>query len=72
MSDNRAPESSEEGNGWFVSSFSNGGAACIEVKFSAPGSILVRDSKDRRHQRPIIDLPSHGWVALLSDITNRL
>jgi hypothetical protein len=56
--------------GWFVSSFTNGNANCVEVKFAAQGAILVRDSKDRRATSPIINLPSHGWASLLKGITN--
>jgi hypothetical protein len=65
MTDNRVQESSEDG--WFVSSFSNGAGSCVEVKIG-PGAILVRDSKDRRRERPIIGLPSHGWAALLGHV----
>ncbi|HEV7646597.1 MAG TPA: DUF397 domain-containing protein [Actinophytocola sp.] len=67
MTTNRVIES--PGDGWFVSSFSNGAGACVEVKFDATGTILVRDSKDRRQGRPIIGLPSRGWAALLGDIS---
>jgi hypothetical protein len=54
--------------GWFVSSFSNGNACCVEVKFTGQGAILVRDSKDHRITSPILSLPSHGWASLLKDI----
>jgi hypothetical protein len=56
--------------GWFVSSFTNGNANCVEVKFAGQGAILVRDSKDRRNASPIISMPSHGWASLLRGITN--
>jgi len=56
-------------DGWFVSSFSHEDAACVQVKFADPGNILVRDSKDRRNDPPIIALPSRGWAFLLRDIT---
>lgn len=69
MNNNRVLDSSEDGDGWFVSSFTNGGGACVEVKFDGPGTILVRDSKDQRQGRPIMGLPSRGWAALLQDIT---
>ena len=69
MNDNCGLESSKGGDGWFVSSFSNGGAACVEVRFDLSGKILVRDSKDRRADRPIMGLPSHGWASLLGNIT---
>ena len=70
MTNNRVLESPEDGDGWFVSSFSNGAGACVQVKFATAGSILVRDSKDRRHDRPIMGLPSHGWAAFLANVTN--
>ena len=69
MNDNCGTESSKDGDGWFVSSFSNGGAGCVEVRFDISGTILVRDSKDRRVDRPIMGMPSHGWVELLGNIT---
>jgi Domain of unknown function (DUF397) len=58
-----------EEDGWFVSSYTNGNASCVQVKFAGPGTILVRDSKDRRAASPIISLPSHGWASLLEGIT---
>jgi len=64
----RVPGSTEDGDGWFVSSFSNGAGSCVEVKFAAPGAILVRDSKDRRHVRPIIGMPAPAWAALLDKV----
>jgi len=69
LNENRGLGSSTDGDGWFVSSYTNGGGACVEVKFAASGVILVRDSKDRRFERPIMSLPSHGWAALLGNIT---
>lgn len=54
--------------GWFVSSFTNGSANCVEVKFAEQGMILVRDSKDRRTAPPIMSMPSRGWVSLLSNL----
>lgn len=55
-----------EDDGWFVSSFSTDGGYCVEVKFAGPGSVLVRDSKDRGGD-PIV-VPSRGWASLLGDI----
>jgi hypothetical protein len=70
MTNSRVKESPGDRNGWFVSSFSNGaGGACVEVKFDGSGTILVRDSKDRREARPIVGVPSCGWAALLGDIS---
>jgi hypothetical protein len=55
-------------DGWFLSSFTNGAAACVQVKFAGPDTILVRDSKDRRSDTPVISMPSFGWASLLRDI----
>ena len=52
-----------EEDGWFVSSFTNGNASCVQVKFAEQGTILVRDSKDHRATPPIISLPSRGWAS---------
>lgn len=57
-------------DGWFVSSFTNGGGACVQVKFAGHGTILVRDSKDRRAAPPMIRMPSGGWASMLKDISN--
>jgi hypothetical protein len=55
--------------GWIVSSKSNGGGMCVQVKFAEQGTIMVRDSKDRRATSPIINMPSRGWVSLLTNIS---
>ena len=57
-------------DGWFVSSYTNGNASCVQVKFAEQGTILVRDSKDRRTASPIMRMPSHGWASLLSNVSN--
>lgn len=59
---------SRDDEGWFVSSFTSGAATCVEVKFAGAGTVLVRDSKDRRSGTPIISMPSRGWASLLRDI----
>jgi hypothetical protein len=56
-------------HGWFVSSFTNGNASCVQVKFAEQGTVLVRDSKDRGAASPIINMPSIGWASLLNDIS---
>lgn len=68
MTDNGVMESPGDRDGWFVSSYTNGGGACVEVKFAGPGIVLIRDSKDRRDGRPIMGMPSHGWASLLGNI----
>jgi hypothetical protein len=55
--------------GWTTSSFSNGNANCVQVRFARQGGIQVRDSKDRRAGSPTLGVPSAGWTALLKDIT---
>lgn len=52
-------------DGWFVSSRTTGGGSCVEVKFAAQGAILVRDSKDRRPDSPVISVFPAGWTPLL-------
>jgi len=56
-------------DGWFVSSYTNGNASCVQVKFAERDTVLIRDSKDRRPTSPIINMPSNGWGALLKDIS---
>jgi hypothetical protein len=65
----KGPAATGDRDGWFVSSFSNGAGSCVEVMFAAPGAILVRDSKDQRHDRPIMGMPSPAWAALLGNLT---
>jgi hypothetical protein len=57
-------------SGWFVSSFTNGGGSCVQVKFHEQGTILVRDSKDSHTTSPIIRISSHAWTSLLSNISH--
>jgi hypothetical protein len=65
---NKATQTRDE-DGWFVSSFTNGHASCVQVKFAEQGSVLVRDSKDRDAAAPVINMPSTGWTSLLNDIS---
>lgn len=53
---------------WFVSSYSGDYGTCVQVKFAGPGAILVRDSKDRRNDSPVIAIPSRGWSFLPRDV----
>jgi hypothetical protein len=55
---------------WFVSSYTNGQAACVEVKFAKQGGILVRDSKDEQKSAHIVRFSSATWAFLLK-IINR-
>ncbi|MGH3888710.1 MAG: DUF397 domain-containing protein [Pseudonocardiaceae bacterium] len=76
-----APEPDE--TVWHTSSYSNGGAACVEVGWRtssytgtngacvevapAPDAVLVRDSKDRTG--PALTVPTTSWQALLTTLT---
>jgi hypothetical protein len=53
---------------WFKSSYSNAGGSCVETRFT-PGATLVRDSKDRRADQPLIEFSSAAWTSFLSVIT---
>jgi Domain of unknown function (DUF397) len=61
----------DDQDGWFVSSFTNGGGSCVEVKFATQGVVLMRDSKDRRDDRPIVGFSSEAWSSLLENVTSR-
>lgn len=67
MTDRNAPASSADRDGWFTSSYTNAGGSCVEVKF-AGDAILVRDSKDRRADRPIMAVGTAGWRAFLDTV----
>jgi hypothetical protein len=47
---------------WFKSSFSNGNATCVEVRFG-DDHVSVRDSKDPAG--PILTFTSREWTAFL-------
>jgi Domain of unknown function (DUF397) len=44
---------------WRTSSYSNNGAACVEVAGNMPGIVAVRDSKNRTG--PVLVLTSAQW-----------
>ena len=52
-------------NGWFKSSYSNALGSCVEVNLDGDG-ILIRDSKDKRADPPVIAADSAGWTAFLT------
>ena len=54
-------------SGWTKSSHSANGASCVEVKF-ARGVVLVRDSKDKRSDQPLVSVSAHAWHLLLDAI----
>lgn len=57
-------------NGWIKSSYSNSGASCVEVKMDR-GTVLVRDSKDRRAGRPVLRLGTREWALFLTALRER-
>ncbi|MEU5265403.1 DUF397 domain-containing protein [Amycolatopsis sp. NPDC021455] len=56
--------------GWFTSSYSNAGGSCVETNLSADVA-LVRDSKDRRPDSPIIEFKSTAWKSFINVVTWR-
>jgi hypothetical protein len=55
-------------DGWFKSSYSNAGGSCVETLLSS-GAALVRDSKDRRADQPIIEFSPTAWTSFLNIVT---
>jgi hypothetical protein len=54
--------------GWFKSSHSNASGSCVETHLT-PGVALVRDSKDRRVNSPVITFSPSAWTAFLGEVT---
>ncbi|MGH3980423.1 MAG: DUF397 domain-containing protein [Pseudonocardiaceae bacterium] len=51
---------------WFTSSYTNGGANdCVEVNYSLPGHVGVRDSK-LGTTSPVLAVPSTQWASLIT------
>lgn len=50
--------------GWFKSSYSNASGSCVEVRITT-GPTLVRDSKDRRMNTPVIQFGRGAWASFL-------
>jgi hypothetical protein len=55
---------------WFKSSHSSADGSCIEVKFD-DGMIMVRDSKDKRTDQPMLSIATPEWHAFLTAVTHR-
>jgi hypothetical protein len=53
------------GAAWRTGSRSNGEMACVEVAV-VPGSVGVRDSKDR--SGPALAFPPSAWQAFMGDV----
>jgi Domain of unknown function (DUF397) len=54
-----APEPDRSRAVWRTSSYSNNGGACVEVAGNLPGTVAVRDSKDR--DGPVLVLTPAQW-----------
>jgi hypothetical protein len=55
---------------WRKSSYSgNGGSDCVEVARNLPGTVLVRDSKDR--DGPQLAVSGRAWAAFVQGIKCR-
>jgi len=50
--------------GWRTSSYSNATGSCVEV-WVMTDEVMVRDSKDAREDRPMLDLGVRGWRSLI-------
>jgi Domain of unknown function (DUF397) len=51
---------------WVKSTYSNGQANCVEVCTSEPGTVAVRDSKDRDGETLVTS--GHAWSAFAAGI----
>ena len=56
-------------SGWFKSSYSNATGSCVEVNLSSD-TTLVRDSKDRRSDQPVIGFSPTAWSFFLRGLTS--
>ncbi|MEU6463272.1 DUF397 domain-containing protein [Streptomyces sp. NPDC046976] len=48
---------------WFTSSYSNNGGQCIEVATNIPGTVPVRDTKDR--EAGTLTFSTNSWSAFV-------
>lgn len=62
------PPAEHDRNGWFTSSHSNAGGSCVET-WLKPEVALVRDSKDRRIDSPVITFSPSTWTTFLNFVT---
>lgn len=53
------------GIAWRTSSYTGGSGNCVEVA-ATPGTVLVRDTKDR--EGPVLAVPATAWRAFLADM----
>ncbi|BBC95572.1 DUF397 domain-containing protein [Streptomyces griseofuscus] len=48
---------------WFTSSYSNNGGDCVEVASNVPGTVPVRDTKDR--DAGTLTFSTNSWSAFV-------
>jgi len=48
---------------WFTSSYSNNGGQCVEVATNLPGTVPVRDTKDR--DAGTLTFSANSWSAFV-------
>ncbi|MFV0259305.1 MAG: DUF397 domain-containing protein [Acidimicrobiales bacterium] len=58
---------------WFKSSFSNGTALCVEVRFVGEAAVQIRDSKWRptgtdAEDQPVVTVPVVAWQRFLDEL----
>lgn len=68
MIDQKVSVSHHGWSGWFTSSYSNDAGSCVEVNLSSCG-IMVRDSKDRRDGRPVLNISTTAWHSFLEQFS---
>ncbi|MFI0898896.1 DUF397 domain-containing protein [Streptomyces sp. NPDC020983] len=51
---------------WFTSSYSENGGACVEVAVNVPGTVPVRDSKDR--SGPALAFTPAAWADFVAAV----
>ncbi|HEU0090215.1 MAG TPA: DUF397 domain-containing protein [Pseudonocardiaceae bacterium] len=62
------PTASFQDRAWFTSSYTTGGAnTCVEVNYSLPGHVGVRDSK-LGTTSPVLAVPSTQWTRVLAAV----
>ncbi|GAA4533445.1 DUF397 domain-containing protein [Amycolatopsis samaneae] len=67
MTENISPPTPPTRKEWFKSSYTNASGSCVEVNLTAE-SVLVRDSKDRRVDRPVLGVSADGWKSFLRTV----
>jgi hypothetical protein len=58
------PSPAPRRDGWFKSSYSNAGGSCVETRLTSDVA-LVRDTKDRRPDQPVIEFSATAWTSFL-------